>query len=192
MSEVTELLTSHREGNAAAIDQLLPLVYDELHRIAQNSLRHERSGHTLQPTALINEAYLRLVGQRESGWQNRAHFLAIAARLMRRILLDHARRRHAYRRGGLQEKVSLNEALAVSSATFSGLVALDDGLRHLAQVDPQQAQIAELHLFGGLTMKEIAEVLGCEENVPQREWRMAKAWLHSNLAPTAKPVLSCS
>jgi RNA polymerase sigma-70 factor, ECF subfamily len=181
MSEVTALLMSHRGGNATAIDELLPLVYDELHRVAQNCLRHERQGHTLQPTALVNEAYLRLVDQRESDWRNRAHFFGIAARVMRRILLDYARRRHAQRRGGNQQQVSLDEAFAVSSDRFSELIALDDALDHLGRIDRQQAQIAELHLFAGLTMKEIAEVLGCDEHVPPQEWRMAKAWLHTNL-----------
>jgi RNA polymerase sigma factor (TIGR02999 family) len=190
MAEVTELLVTYRGGNAGALDQLLPLVYDELHRIAQNSLRHERGGHTLQATALVNEAYLRLVEQRESNWQNRAHFLGIAARLMRRILLDYARRRHAQRRGGPQQKLTLDEALAVSNDNFSELIALDDALLHLAHIDPQQAQIAELHLFGGLTMKEIAEVLGCDEHVPPREWRMAKAWLHSNLSASSAAASS--
>lgn len=182
MSQVTELLISHRSGNVTALDELLPLVYEELHRIARNYLRHERSGHTLQPTALVNEAYLRLIEQHEVNWENRAHFFGIAARLMRRILLDYARRRLAQRRGGAQAKISLDEGLLVSEDHFGDLIALDETLDHLGQLDARQARIAELHLFAGLTMKEIGEVLGCEERIVQQEWRMAKAWLHSTLA----------
>lgn len=192
MSDVTQLLLRHRSGDFQAIDELLPLVYQELHGIAQDFMRHERAGHTLQPTALVNEAYLRLVEQRESDWQNRAHFFGVAARLMRRILLDYARRRHASRRGGPQQKLSLDEAFAVSNDSFPELIVLDDALDHLGRMDSKQAQIAELHLFAGLTMKEVAEALGCDEHTVQREWRMAKAWLHSNLsgsrrAPQKRP-----
>jgi RNA polymerase sigma factor (TIGR02999 family) len=182
MSEVTELLVNHRCGDIAALDRLLPLVYNELHSIARNYLRRERPGHTLQPTALVNEAYLRLIEQHETTWQNKAHFFGIAARIMRRILLDYARRRHAQRRGGAAQQLSLDQVLAVSNDRFPELIALDDALDHLARIDAQQARIAELHLFGGLTMKEIAEVLGCDEHIPAQEWRMAKAWLHSTLA----------
>jgi RNA polymerase sigma factor (TIGR02999 family) len=182
MSDVTELLVSYRRGDDAALEKLTPLVYDELHRIARNHLRHERAGHTLQATALVHEAYMRLLAQRESNWQNRAHFLAIGAQMMRRILLDYARQRHAKRRGGAQQKVSLDEALIVSEERSPELLALDEALERLAAVDPQQARIVELHFFGGLTMKEIAEVLACEENTVQQEWRMAKAWLHCALA----------
>lgn len=182
MSEVSELLTNHRSGDTAALDQLLPLVYDELHRIARNCLRQERPGHTLQPTALVNEAYLRLIDQRQANWQNRAHFFGVAAQLMRRILLDYARKRHALRRGGNQQKISLDEALIVSEDRFPELIALDTALDRLSSIDAQQARIAELHVFAGLTMREIAEVLGCDEHLVQQEWRMAKAWLHSTLA----------
>lgn len=182
MSDVTELLVSYRGGDHAALEKLTPLVYEELHRIARNHLRHERAGHTLQATALVHEAYMRLLAQREANWQNRAHFLAIGAQMMRRILLDYARQRHAKRRGGGQPKVSLDEALVISEERSADLVALDEALERLAAVDPQQARIVELHFFGGLTMKEIAEVLGCEETTVHQEWRMAKAWLHCALA----------
>jgi RNA polymerase sigma-70 factor, ECF subfamily len=178
MSEVTAMLTNHPGGDAAALERLVPLVYEELHRMARNYLRHERNGHTLQATALINEAYLRLHSQRESQWQNRAHFLAISAQMMRRILLDHARQRQAKRRGGAEQKLSLDEALVVSKERSAELIALDEALDRLSTIDPQQAHIVVLHFFGGLTMKEIAEVLGCEQNLVQQEWRMAKAWLH--------------
>lgn len=176
-----------RGGDPSAIEQLVPLVYKELHNIAQNSLRHERLGHTLQPTALVNEAYLRLIGQRATNWKNRAHFFAIAAKLMRRILIDYGRRKHAERRGGFQQPIPLDEALAISKGSMSELIALDEALDHLSQIDTQQARIAELHLFAGLSMREIAEVLGCDENVPPREWRMAKAWLHAHLTCRPKP-----
>jgi RNA polymerase sigma factor (TIGR02999 family) len=182
MSDVTELLVNYRGGDSSALEKLVPLVYDELHRIARNHLRHEREGHTLQATALVNEAYLRLFEQRESNWRNRAHFLAISAQMMRRILVDHARQRQAKRRGGAQAKVSLEEALVISEGRSADLIALDEALDRLAALDPQQARIVELHFFGGLTMKEIAEVLESEESAVQQEWRMAKAWLHCALS----------
>lgn len=182
MSEVTELLGNYRAGDTAALERLLPLVYEELQRIARNHLRHEREGHTLQATALVHEAYLKLLDQRDSGWENRAHFLAIAAQAMRRILLDYARRRNAQRRGGGHPKLSLDEALVVSEDRSGELIALDAALERLAETDAEQARIVELHFFGGLTMKEIAQLLGCDEAVVRQEWRMAKAWLHRTLA----------
>lgn len=182
MSDVTELLANYRRGDAAALNRLLPLVYEELQHIARNQLRRERQGHTLQPTALANEAYLRLMKQHGCTWENRAHFLAIAAQAMRRILLDYARRRHAQRRGGSHQKISLDEALVMSEEKSGELIELDAALDHLAEVDSQQARIVELHFFGGLAMNEIAQVLGCEESAVRQEWRMAKAWLHRTLA----------
>lgn len=182
VSEVTELLGNYRAGDTAALERLLPLVYEELQRIARNHLRHERQGHTLQATALVHEAYLKLLDQREADWENRAHFLAIAAQAMRRILLDYARRRNAQRRGGGQPKLSLDEALVVSDDRSGELIALDAALESLAKTDAEQARIVELHFFGGLTMKEIAQLLGCDEAVVRQEWRMAKAWLHRTLA----------
>ena len=182
MSEVTDLLANYRQGDAAALDRLLPLVYHELQRMARNHLRRERPEHTLEPTALVHEAYLRLVEQRDSDWENRAHFLAIAAQAMRRSLLDYARRRHAQRRGGHQPKISLDEALVMSEDKSAELIALDAALDRLAEVDPQQARIVELHFFGGLTLKEIAGIQKSDESTVRQEWRMAKAWLHRTLA----------
>ena len=178
--EVTRLLNAWSGGNQAALDQLMPLVYDELRRIARGYMRHERSENTLQPTALVNEAYLRLIGQREVRWQNRAHFFAIAAKLMRRILVDRARRQHAAKRGGPAQPSPLID-VAVSPQQNVDLLLLDDALNGLAEFDAQQARIVELKYFAGLTIEEIAEVLGSSPATIKREWSVAKAWLHRQM-----------
>ena len=174
--QVTQLLHDWSEGNQSARDQLLPLVYDELRRLAGSYLRRERPGHTLQTTALVHEAYLRLINQNVS-WQNRAHFFGIAAQLMRRILVDYARTQHYAKRGGDQKKFGLEEALDLAQVQDSNLVALDEALTSLAVFDPQQSQIVELRFFGGLTIEETAKVLGVSDSTVEREWALARAWL---------------
>lgn len=175
---VTALLSDWQRGEASALDALLPLVYDELHAIAARSLRRERGDHTLQPTALVNEAYMRLVGQQEVAWNNRAHFLAISAQLMRRVLLDHARRRQAEKRGGEVEIVRLDTAAAGWPVRRDlDVIALDDALTRLGVIDPQQARVVELRFYAGLSVEETAEALGVSPTTVKREWRMARAWL---------------
>jgi RNA polymerase sigma factor (TIGR02999 family) len=183
-SEVTRLLVDLTGGNRDAVDQLLPLVYDELRRIAGGHLRGERVGHTLQATALVHEAYMKLVDQREVNWQNRAHFFGVAAQLMRRILIDYARSKQTGKRGGGFQRAELDEALMVGAERGSELLALDTALEALAQVDPQQAKIVELRFFGGLTVEETAEVIGISPATVKRDWSMAKAWLHREMAST--------
>jgi RNA polymerase sigma-70 factor, ECF subfamily len=165
------------DGDKAALDKLIPLVYDELRRMAHRYMRGERPGHSLQTSAVINEAYLRLVDFRKMRWQNRAHFFAVAAQLMRRILVDHARSKHYVKRGQGPCKVSFDEAL-VSREPATDMVALDDALIDLATFDPRKTQIVELRYFGGLSIEETAEVLGLSPTTVKREWRGAKAWLH--------------
>jgi RNA polymerase sigma-70 factor (ECF subfamily) len=177
-SEVSRLLLNWSEGDRAAFDKLVPLVYDELRRLARHFMRREREGHTLQTTALVNEAYVRLVDQRSVRWQNRAHFFAIAAQLMRRILVDHARSRRFAKRGGEARQVSFDEAAIVSRERCAELVAVDDALTDLAARDPRKSQIVELRFFGGLNIEETAEVIGISPTTVQREWRSAKAWLY--------------
>lgn len=180
--DVTGLLLAWSEGDRAALDRLVPLVERELHLLARRHLRGERAGHTLQTTALVNEAYLRLVRQREAQWQNRAQFFAVAARLMRRILIDHARR-HAYaKRGGDTPRVSLDEACVLTEERAGELVALDDALELLAKVDERKGRIVELRYFGGLTVDETAEVLGVHPETVNRDWQRAKAFLLRELA----------
>ncbi len=174
--DVTQLLLDWSDGHQGALDQLMPLVYDELRRLASHYLRHERPGHTLQPTALVHEAYLRLVGEENRRWENRAHFFAIAAQLMRRILVEHARSHHAAKRGGAAPKLALAEAADLAQASGMDLVSLDEALSRLAAIDPQQSRIVELRFFGGLTVEETAEVLGVSPNTVKYEWRLAKAW----------------
>jgi len=183
-SEVTRLLADLSGGNRAVVDQLLPLVYDELRQLAGGRLRGERPGHTLQATALVHEAYMRLVDQRGVTWQNRAHFFGIAAQLMRRILIDYARGRQTDKRGGAFQRASLDEALIVSEDRGAELLALDTALLALAEVDPQQAKVVELRFFGGLSVEESAEVIGISPATVKRDWSMAKAWLHRELAKT--------
>ena len=174
---VTELLVRWRGGDGRALDELMPLVYDELRRLAAHYMRGERPGHTLQTSALVNEAYLRLAGHREMQWQNRAHFFAVAAQAMRRILVDHARRRGGRKRGGGGHKVDLDEALIVSDERAAEVVALDDALARLAEIAPRKSQLVELRFFGGLTIEEAAEVLGVSPGTVMREWTFTKAWL---------------
>ncbi len=174
--QVTQLLQNWGEGDQAALDQLIPLVYAELHRLAKHYMRRERPDHTLQTSALINEAYLRLVDQKVS-WKNRAHFFGVAAQLMRRILVDHARAHHRAKRGGDQPRVSLDVAADVPQDRTADLVAMDDALTTLATIDPRQSRIVELRFFGGLTIEETAEVLGVSHTTVENEWTMARAWL---------------
>ncbi len=180
-SEVTQLLADLEAGRPGAESRLLPLVYDELRRVAAGYMRRERPGHTLQATALVHEAYIQLVDQNRVTWRNRAHFFAVAAQMMRRILVDHARSRNAQKRGGPAQKLSLEEAVGVFDDRDVALEALDDALSTLAQLDPRQSRIVELRFFGGLTTEETAEVLGISAPTIEREWRMARAWLHSQL-----------
>jgi RNA polymerase sigma factor (TIGR02999 family) len=179
--DLTKLLVEWRTGNRDALDQLMPLVYRELQTLASRYLSRERAGHTLQATALVNEAYLKLIDQRNVQWQNRAHFLGIAARLMRRILIDHARRRGRAKRGSAATHITLVEGLAASEPRDVDAIALDDALVALEKLDPQQAQMVELRFFGGLTVEETAEVLGISEGTVKREWRVAKAWLYRHI-----------
>lgn len=178
---VTQLLIGWGRGDKEALDKLLPLVYDELRRQAARYLRRERAGHTLQTTALIHEAYLRLVDQKNVHWQNRAHFFGIAAQLMRRILVDHARTKKRAKRGGSDIRVSLDEATAVAKAQDLDVVALDEALERLAKIDEQQSRIVELRFFSGLTVEETAEVLSISPATVKRDWSMAKAWLHREI-----------
>jgi RNA polymerase sigma factor (TIGR02999 family) len=175
---VTQLLVDWGNGNQAALEMLMPLVYEELHRLARRHIGRERPGHTLQTSALVNEAYLRLVDQRNVHWQNRAHFFSIASRLMRRILVDHARRRHFVKRGGGLRRVSLDEAAVVSQNRAADLIALDDALTNLAAIDPRKCQVVELRFFGGLSVEEIATIVGVSPVTVMRDWSTARAWLH--------------
>ena len=178
---VTELLVAWGEGDKAALDELMPVVYDELRRLAQNYLSRERPGHTLQTTALVHEAYLRLVDQKSVNWQNRAQFFGIAANMMRRILINHARDRKAQKREGYATKVSLDDAVSFFEKRELDLVALDEALDTLAALDPQQTQIVEMRFFGGLTIEEVSEVLGISPATTKREWDSAKLWLRRQL-----------
>jgi RNA polymerase sigma factor (TIGR02999 family) len=178
---VTQLLQAWSGGNREAIDQLFPIVYEELRRQAARHLRAERAGHTLQATALMHEAYIKLVDQREVRWQNRAHFFGIAAQAMRRILVDHARARHAAKRGGSAIQVPLEEAHDVAEASGVDLLDLDRALTRLAEFDPQQARIVELRYFSGMSIEETAEALGISPATVKRDWSMARAWLRREL-----------
>ena len=173
----TALLLAWNRGEADALDALLPVVYEELRRVAAHYLRGERVGHTLQATALVNEAYLRLIDVQKVQWQNRAHFFAMAARLMRRILVDAARARAYQKRGGGAPIVALEEALVVSSEPGRDLVALDEALTALAALDPRQSQVVEMRFFGGLSLDETAEALHVSRDTVKRDWKMAKLWL---------------
>jgi RNA polymerase sigma factor (TIGR02999 family) len=183
--EVTQLLLDWSRGDQAALDKLMPLVYGELRRMANRYMRREHVGHTLQTTALINEAYLRLIEQQHVQWHNRAHFFAISAQLMRRILVDHARSHTRAKRGGGVLKVSLNEALVPSQERAAELVALDDALMRLATIDPRKSQVVELRFFGGLSVEETAEVLKVTPMTVTRDWKTAKAWLHREMSNEA-------
>ncbi|MBI3425247.1 MAG: sigma-70 family RNA polymerase sigma factor [Acidobacteria bacterium] len=179
--EVTRLLLAWNNGEQAALDQLLPLVNAELRQLAKRYMRRESPGHTLQTSALVNEAYLRLIDQKQVQWQNRAHFLGIAAQLMRRILIDHARKAHYAKRGGGALRVSLDETAAVTEAKAAELLAVDEALEKLTAMDARKGRLVELRFFGGLTEEETAEVLGVSVPTVQRGWRAAKAWLHRML-----------
>jgi RNA polymerase sigma factor (TIGR02999 family) len=179
--EVTGLLQAWSNGGRDAYDKLVPLVHEELHRLAHHYMSRERPGHTLQTTALVDEAYLRLIDQTSVRWQNRAHFMAIAAELMRRILVDYARGHARAKRGGGLQKVSLNDAAVVSKERSTDLVALDEALNELAKQDPRKGRVVELRFFGGLDVKETAEVLKVHPNTVIKDWNLAKAWLHSRV-----------
>jgi RNA polymerase sigma factor (TIGR02999 family) len=180
--EVTQLLLAWGKGDKSALDQLTPLVYEELRRLARRYMGRESPGHTLQTTALVNEAYLRLIDQRNVKWQNRAHFFGVSAQLMRRILVDFARARHNLKRGGKAPQVSLDEALVVSEEREADLVALDDALSALAEIDPRQSQVVELRFFGGLSVDETSEVLRVSPDTVMRDWKVAKLWLLRELS----------
>jgi RNA polymerase sigma factor (TIGR02999 family) len=180
--QITQLLEAWSDGDKSAYDKLIPLVYDELHRLAHRYMSGERAGHTLQTTALVGEAYLRLVGQRGVRWQNRRHFLAIAAQLMRRILVDHARTNARAKRGGGAQMFELDETAITSPARSADLVALDEALTKLAEIDSRKAQVIELRFFGGLNVEETAQTLGVSPNTVIRDWSMARAWLHQAVA----------
>jgi RNA polymerase sigma factor (TIGR02999 family) len=180
--DVTEILNKWRDGDREALEKLIPLVYDELRRQAARYLRRERPGHTLQTTALINEAYLRLVNQQNIQWENRSHFYAIAARLMRQILVDHARKRQAAKRGGSDIKVQFEEEMVISAGENVDLLALDEALTRLAEIDPQQSRIVELRYFSGLSVEETAELLSVSSRTVKRDWNVAKAWLRRQIS----------
>ena len=180
---VTDLLTRWRAGDRECLNQLVPLVEGELRRIAHRYMRMERRGHTLQTTALVNEAYLRLVDQAQVDWQDRAQFLGVAARLMRQILVDHARELHRGKRGGGAHVLPLDGGLVFSTAKSAALVALDDALQDLAGFDPRKARIVELRCFGGMSVPETAKVLSVHPNTVVRDWGLAKAWLKRELRP---------
>ena len=184
--DVTALLGDWTRGERGALDRLLPLVYAELRRVAARQLRNERNDHTLQPTALVHEAYIRLVGQRQVDWQNRAHFFGVAAQVMRRILVDHARRRGASKRGDAMPCVSIDEAIDVAASNEIPILELDQALDRLEKMDAGLAKIVELRAFGGLTIDEAAHVLGVSPSTAKRDWRTAKAWLTRELGPQAR------
>lgn len=178
---VTELLVAWGNGDTAARDQLMPLVYRELHGLAHHYMNRERPGHTLQTSALVNEAFVRLIDQKEVRWQNRAHFFGIAAQMMRRILVDYARSRQYAKRGGGAQQVSFDEALFVSDERAHEVIALDDALKDLAQFDQRKSQIVELRFFGGLSIDETAELLKVSPGTVMRDWTLAKAWLRKQI-----------
>jgi RNA polymerase sigma factor (TIGR02999 family) len=181
--DVTQILQRISEGDSRAADELLPLVYDELRRLAAAYFVREKSGHTLQPTALVHEAYLRLIGQTRVEWQNRAHFFAVAANMMRRILVDHARSKAAEKHGGDRTRIEVEKAISFASEERAvDLIAVDESLEILASLDEVQSRIVELRFFGGLTIEETAEVMNISPATVKREWSMAKAWLYDRLS----------
>ena len=179
--KITNLLGEWRRGNRAALDALMPLVYAELHRRAQSYMRAENVGHTLQPTALINEAYLRLVDQKSAEWKDRAHFFAVASQIIRHILVDHARGKRRSKRGGSALQVELTENVAISEPDRIDLLGLDDALERLTALDEQQGRIVELRFYGGLSIEETAEALGISPASVKRDWAMARAWLYREM-----------
>jgi RNA polymerase sigma-70 factor, ECF subfamily len=180
-NDVTELLRRWRNGDEEAFEKLTPLVYDELHQLAHGYMRRERPGHTLQTTALLNEAYVRLVEQTDVAWQNRAHFFGVAAQVMRHILVDYARRHLAAKRGGEFQKLALDDSLIVSKECATELVALDEAMQALSEIYPRRSKVVELRYFGGLNNKEASEILKVSEATIERDWRFAKAWLYREL-----------
>jgi len=183
---VTGLLLAWNDGDESALEKLVPVVYQELHRLAKRQMQRERPDHSLQTTALINEAYLRLVDLRNVHWQNRAHFFALCARLMRRILVDFARSRHYAKRGAGAQPISLNESLVVSPQLSADLVAVDDALNALTTIDARKGQVVELRFFGGLTLEETAAVLKVSPDTVRHDWKLAKAWLLRELSRDAR------
>jgi RNA polymerase sigma factor (TIGR02999 family) len=181
-AQITRLLIDWRGGDQAALEQLIPLVHDELRRLARRHMAHEHAGHTLQATALVNEAYVRLIDVRQVKWQDRAHFFAMSSRLMRRILVDFARSKGYQKRGGGAQKVSFDEALVVSQEPGQNLVALDDALNALAAFDTRKTQVVEMRFFGGLSVEETAEALKISVDTVMRDWKFAKAWLLRELS----------
>jgi RNA polymerase sigma factor (TIGR02999 family) len=179
--EMTQLLLAWGDGDQAALEKLTPLVYAELHRLAKGYMFGEQPGHTLQTTALINEAYLRLIDWKNVRWQNRAHFFGVAAQVMRRILVDFARARHSIKRGGAAQQVSLDEAVTIHGTRSAEFIALDEAINSLAEIDRRKSQVVELRFFGGLTAKETAEVLKVSHRTVEREWNLARAWLYREL-----------
>jgi RNA polymerase sigma factor (TIGR02999 family) len=186
---VTQLLLAWRQGNQSAFEELIPLVYDELRRLAHRQLRGERPNHTLQTAELVHETYLRLVDSSRVNWQNRAHFLAVAAQSMRRILVDAARSRQSLKRGGDQTRVALDAELTIAGAANVDVVALDDALEALSLADQRKSRVVELRFFGGLSVDETAEVLDISPETVMRDWKVAKAWLFKELNP-ARPSAS--
>jgi len=180
-ADVTALLLAWRAGDSGALDRLLPLVHDELHQIARRHMAHERPGHSLQPTALVNEAYLRLIDARRIQWQNRAHFLAMSARLMRRVLVDIARAKGYQKRGGDAQRVTFVEELVPDAGRDHDLVALDDALEALGKHDPRKCQVVEMRFFGGLSVEETAEALGVSRDTVMRDWQFSKDWLRREM-----------
>jgi RNA polymerase sigma factor (TIGR02999 family) len=184
-NDISTCLRAWTAGDQSALERLMPIVYAELHRLARNYMRRERPGHSLQATALVNEAYMRLVDYNRMQWQDRAHFFAASAQLMRRILVEHARR-HNVKRGGDVQHLPLDEAVMVGGNRGAGLVALDDAMNLLARLDPRKAQVVELRFFGGLTVEETAEVLKVSSATVERDWSTAKSWLYRELAGGTK------
>jgi RNA polymerase sigma-70 factor, ECF subfamily len=185
--DITQILKKAGDGDLSAVNRLMPLVYGELRALAESYLRQERPGHTLGATALVHEAYVRLIGQQAVEWQNRAHFFAIAAQAIRRILVDHARSRETAKRGGDRERVRLDEDVAVQGERDLDLIVLDDSLEKLARLHPRQAQIIELRFFGGLSLKEVAQTLGVSPRTVDGDWHMARAWLRRELEEGSAP-----
>ena len=182
LSEVTDLLDAWSAGDAGALNELMPLVYDELHRIAERQFRGESEDNTLQPTAVVNEVYLRFKGQRKVQWHSRREFFAVAAKLIRRVLVDHSRRRRRKKRGGGAAKVVFDEALDLAEARAPNIAALDDALEGLAELAPRQSHIVELRIFGGLTLEEVADLLDLGRSTVHRDWNAALLWLRRELS----------
>jgi RNA polymerase sigma factor (TIGR02999 family) len=180
--DITHLLLDWNGGNRAALDALLPLVYSELRRVARGYMQSEKRGHTLEPTALVHEAYLRLIDQNRVTWQNRAQFFGVAAQIIRRLLVDHARARHRIKRGGADMKVTWSENIDVPDPVGFDVVLLDDALKNLAELDPQQSRIVELRFFGGLSIEETAAVLNISPATVKRDWAMARVWLYREVS----------